>query len=165
MNENDLVIRTMREDDLNEVAILYSKTFNTACPDEKWDNKSSYELIKNCLTLQADLCLIGTINEKIVGGFLAKIKPWWDGNHLFDAEVFVDQDYKNKKIGSTLSKAVYKMALDKYKITSIDLITYSDDGFPLLWYQKLGFELEKKPIMITGNPEDILKKLDEQLTG
>lgn len=103
-----------------------------------------------------------TIDNLIVGGFVAGIKPWWDdGNHLVDGEVFVDFTHHRQKIGAELSKTIYKTALQQYQIISIDLVTFSKNGFPLSWYQKLNFKIDKQLIMIIGDPQTVIKKMEE----
>lgn len=160
MKKEDIIIRLMREEDLEEVAVLYTEIYNRLDIGEKWTKESSYELMNYWLSKQSDLCFVATLGNRIVGGFIAGIKPWWNGNHLIDGEVFVDYNYHKYGIGTELSKVIYKTALDKYKITSIDLVTFNKNGFPLSWYKKLGFEAEKQLIIINGNPEIVIKKLD-----
>jgi aminoglycoside 6'-N-acetyltransferase I len=161
MTKNKLIIRPMREVDLEEAAVLYTNIYDRLDVGEKWTKDTSYQLMKYWFSKLPDICFVAIIDNKIVGGFVAGIKPWWDGNHLIDGEVFVDYDYHKHKIGTELSKVMYKTALDKYKITSIDLSTFSKNGFPLSWYEKLGFKVNKQLIMINGNPGLALKKLGE----
>ncbi|MFH1233580.1 MAG: GNAT family N-acetyltransferase [Patescibacteria group bacterium] len=159
MIKRELIIRPMKEEYLEKVAVLYTEIYAKVDIGEKWTKETSCHLLKYLLLKQPDLCFVALIDNKIVGGFVAGIKPWWGGNHLIDGEVFVDYQYHKNKIGTKLSKAIYKTALDKYKITSIDLVTFSKNGFPLTWYEKLGFKVEKKLIMINGDPKIVMKKL------
>jgi len=161
MTKGKLIIRPMKEEDLEEVAVLYTEIYDKVDIGEKWTKQASQRLIKYWLSKQSDLCFVAIIENKIVGGFVAGIKPWWDGNHLVDGEVFVDYQYHKHKIGTELSKAIYKTAFDKYDITSIDLVTFSKNGFPLSWYEKLGFVVEKKLIIINGDPKIVMQKLGE----
>jgi len=159
--KESLIIRQMKEEDLDEIAILYTDIYDKVDIGEKRTKETSYLLMKYWLSKQKDLCFVAIINDKIVGGFVAGIKPWWDGNHLIDGEIFVDYKYHKHKIGTKLSKVIYETALDKYEITSIDLVTFSKNGFPLSRYEKLGFEKTKQLVMINGNPKEVLNKLVE----
>lgn len=161
MTEGKLIIRPMKKGDLEKVAVLYTEIYDKVDLGEKWTKQASYRFMEYWLLRQSDLCFVAIFENKIVGGFVAGIKPWWDGNHLIDGEVFVDYQYHKHKIGTELSKAIYKTALDKYKIASIDLITFSKNGFPLSWYKNLGFEVEKQLIMIHGDPIVVTRKLGE----
>jgi predicted N-acetyltransferase YhbS len=119
------IIRLMKKKDIEEISILYANVYDSVDIGEKRTKETASNLMNYRLSRQPDLCFIATIDEKIVGGFIAGIKPWWDGNHLVDGEVFVDYAYHKQKIGSKLSKVIYQTALDKYSITSIDLVTFS----------------------------------------
>ena len=162
MKKEKLLIRLMKKDDLNEVAILYANIYTQVDISEKWNEESSYKLMEYWLLKQGDLSFVALINNKIIGGFVAGIKPWWDGNHLVDGEIFVDYDYHKLGIGTKLSKIMYEAAFEKYNITSIDFVTFSKNGFPLSWYDSLGFEIEKELIMISGKPENVLKKIERK---
>ena len=151
----------MKEEDLEEVAVLYTDIYDKVDIGEKWTKSASHQLMKYWLSKQSDLCFVAIIEDKIVGGFVAGIKPWWDGNHLVDGEVFVDYNYHKHKIGTELSKAIYKTALTKYKITSIDFVTFSKNGFPLSWYERLGFKVNRQLVLINGTPKETLKNLGE----
>lgn len=159
MKRDKLQIRVMEEKDFNELAVLYVDIYDKVDIGEKWTKESAYELMKYWFARQGDLGIVAVYDGKIVGGFVAGIKPWWDGNHLVDGEIFVGFDYHKLGIGTELSKAMYKKAIEKYKITSIDLVTFSKNGFPLSWYESLGFEKDSQLIMISGKPEDVIKKL------
>ena len=159
MMTDKLAIRLMNSEDLEAVALLYTNVYDTVDIGEKWTKETSYLLMEYWLARQPDLCFVSTIDNRIVGGFVAGIKPWWDGNHLVDGEVFVDFDYHQQKIGTELSKAIYKTALKKYQITSIDLVTFSKNGFPLSWYKKLNFVIQKQLIIISGDLQSVIKKL------
>ena len=159
MKEESIIIRLMGEEDLDEVAVLYTDIYDRLDIGEKWTTKTSRDLMSYWLSKQPDLSFVATRNNKIVGGFTGGIKPWWDGNHLVDGEVFVDYNYHKQGIGSKLSKVIYKTALEKYDIASIDLTTFSKNGFPLSWYKSLGFEENEFLKIISGRAKNVLKNL------
>ncbi len=154
-----VVIRMMTEKDLNEVATVFTEAYDEADIGERWTHKTSYFLMEYWLLKQPDLCFVATVENKIVGGFVSGIKPWWDGNHLIDGEIFVDPAYQTCGIGLKLSKVMYQTALEKYKITNISFVTFSRNNFPLRWWRKLGFTIETHLILIDADPKEVLKKL------
>ncbi len=159
MSRNKFKIRQMKKADLTEVALLYKDVYDKVDIGENWDESSAYELMSYWFTKQPDMCFVATVDDVIVGGFVAGIKPWWDGNHLVDGELFVDFNYQRQKIGNHLLQACIDKALEKYKITNLDAVTFSKNGFPLSLYKKMGFKIERSLILINADPETVLKNL------
>ena len=111
---------------------------------------------------QPDLAFVAESNKKIVGAFVSAIKPWWDGNHLFDGEVFVHPDYQKQGIASKLSITLYEKALKKYKVVGFDAYTFKKTKFPLSWYLSQGFIQNEDWTMISGDVKFILSKLKKK---
>ena len=158
-----LVIRNIDEIDLVSLAKLYVKVYSNLDVGEKWDYQSAYKLLFYWFKRQPDLCFLAEYNGVIVGAFVAGIKPWWDGNHLFDGEVFIDPAYQMKGIGTELSKVIYRTAIDKYDAKYFDAITFSDKTHPLSWYKKLGFREIKNWTIITGDLKKVLENLRKKI--
>lgn len=161
MKKGKTIIRLMKNSDLNKVAALYANIYAKVDIGEKWTRATAYKLMKHFLLKQPDLAFIALLNNKIVGGFVAGIKPWWDGNHLVDGEIFVDFNYHKRGIGSELSKAMYAKAIKKYKIAGIDFVTFSKNNFPLKWYKSMGFVVGRELIMINGDANKVMQRLDK----
>lgn len=161
MNKDKIIIRPVEKGDLKSLASLYAEVYTKIDIGEIWTPKKALCLMDYQFTKQSDLFFVALVDKKVVGGFMANMKPWWDGNHLVDGEVFVAFKYQKQKIGTRLSQAMYKEALDKYDIVSIDFITFSKNGFPLGWYERLGFETEKQFILINGKPKKTLEELEK----
>lgn len=152
-------IRRIEKRDLNELAEIYAETYHDFDVGEKWDVKSAHALLEYWLKRQADLCFLVEYNKRIVGAFVAGVKPWWDGNHLIDGEIFIHPDYQNKGIGKKLSEHMYKTALNKYHVVRFDTYTFKMKPFPLSWYKSQGFEEIKEWAMISADLKDVLKNL------
>ena len=88
------------------------------------------------------------------------LKPWWDGNHLEDGEIFVIKKYQHQGIASLLMKALCIYALDKYNATILEAHTYKDEnGFPLNWYKRLGFRIMDDLKIINGDIKEVIQRL------
>ncbi|MBI4150275.1 GNAT family N-acetyltransferase, partial [Candidatus Woesearchaeota archaeon] len=105
--------------------------------------------------------LAAELSGRLVGAFVAGIKPWHDGNHLTDGELFVDPDYQKQGIGSLLSIAMCQKALRKYHATRFDAITFSDRDFPLTWYRDQGFKEVRNWTIISGDIKEVLHHLQK----
>ena len=157
MGMEEIKIRLIRHNELREAAKVYAKAFNNSNVGEEWTEESAFRLLNCLIKKQEDLSFIG----EIVGGYFATIKPWWDGNHLTDAELFVNPSYQKLGVGKKLCIKMYETALDKYKISIVEASTFKNKAFPLSWHKKVGFQESKDLILIDGNPKEILKNLKD----
>jgi len=48
------------------------------------------------------LAFLAEVNGKIAGGICGIIKPWWDGNHLVETELFLRPEFQRQKVGTGL---------------------------------------------------------------
>ena len=152
-------IRHMRKRDLSTLSVGYVRAYEIYSKWERWDKEAAYRLFEYWLKRQPDLAFVAECDKVVVGAFVAGIKPWWDGNHLVDGELFVDPEYQKKGVGKALLRAVLEEAIRKYGAVVWEAITFKETGFPLSWYTKLGFGEIKGLTIIGGNVKDALKKL------
>ncbi|MFH0869877.1 MAG: GNAT family N-acetyltransferase [archaeon] len=156
---NDLKIRQMKRTDLKELSRLYVKVYVCFDVGERWDIKSAHALLLHWFKRQPDLCFVAELKGRLAGAFVTGIKPWCDGNHLFDGEVFVDPDVQAKGIGTELSIAVYEKAVKKYKAVCFEATTFKLKKHPLSWYKSLGFKEVDYLTLISGDLKEALGKL------
>lgn len=156
----EIKIRKIKKEDLKKLAKIYSITYSNPDYDigEKWDNKTAYKMLKNIFEKQPDLAFLAEDNKKIIGGFLVSVKPWWDGNHLVDGEIFIHPKYQKTGIGTNLSKTMFNYAKKKYKVIKWDTFTFKDQ-YPLKWYKSLGFTEIKEWVMISADINEVINKL------
>jgi len=154
-----LNIRSSKKSDFKTLAKIYVKAYNPLNIGEEWDNESAEKLLRHLYNDQPDLTFTAEYKGKIVGLINAIVKPWWDGNHLTDGELFVDPEYQKKGIGKKLVKYLFKKAKDKYNAVCWDTFTHVVHDHPLIWYKSMGFEIIKEWQMITGNINKVLKNL------
>ena len=156
-----LKIRKIENKDLDYLAEVYNQTYSPDIFDvgERWTKESAHKMLSYWLERNSDLAFLAEEDNKIIAGFFVDVKPWWDGNHLIDGEIFVHPDYQKKGIGTELSKFLYNLAIKRYKAIKFDAFTFKKSDFPLKWYKKQGFKEVKEWIIISGELKKILKKL------
>lgn len=151
-------IRRMRKQDIPQLSPMYVRAYRIYRKWERWNAKAANRLFTYWLKRQPDLAFVAETDGKVVGAFVAGIKPWWDGNHLVDGELVVDPAYQKKGIGRLLLKTMLQNAIDKYDATVWEAITFKKTEFPLKWYKKLGFDEISEWTIIGGNVKEALKR-------
>lgn len=152
-------IRTIHQNDLTALARSYAESYTAARVGEHWSPKKAVELLTYFYTKQRDLFFVALDRDVPVGGCVGIVKPWWDGNHISDGEVFVDPGHQKQGIATELLSAFIRHAMNRYAIVSIDWITFRNKQFPLTWYQRLGFAEIKDWVIISGKPATILSRI------
>jgi GNAT superfamily N-acetyltransferase len=151
----------MKKSDLPQLAKVYTAAYQNFAIGEQWTAKTAIKLMAYWFAKQPDLAFVAEVNKKTVGGFISAIKPWWDGNHLSDGEIFVDPNYQKQGVATKLSIALYEKALKKYRALIFDAFTFKKTKFPLEWYLSQGFVENKDWILISAATKKILAKLEE----
>ncbi len=151
-------IRLVREADLPKLSEIYKAAYNPLNIGENWDSDTALKLMRHLYDEQGDLFFVAE-EEAIVGGIVALVKPWWDGNHLTDGEVFIDPHHQNKGIGTKLINRLFTESLEKYKAISWDTFTHRVHEYPLKWYKSIGFKEIEQWVMITGDIKEVLERL------
>ncbi len=151
-------IRPLKKEELPVVASVYTQSFNQAGIGEEWTQKKAEEFMGWWFKHQHDLFFVAVYKEKLVGGVVAGIKPWWDGQHLVDLELFVHPDFQKQGIGKELVKIILREAIRKYEIVEFECLADKTHEFPLGWYKKTGME-ETSLTHISGKPKKILENL------
>ena len=155
-----LKVRRIVNKDLEKLAEIYNQTYSPYVFDvgERWTKESAYAMLKYWLKREPDLAFLAEYEGKVVGAFFVGVKPWWDGNHLVDGEIFVHPDYQKKGIGTKLLKFMFDYAIEKYNVVRWDTYTVKNK-YPLRWYKSLGFGEIKEWAMISADPKEVLKRL------
>ena len=149
-----------KETDLDIIAEEYANYYANSVLGEKWTKEKAIELFKCFYHQNKDLFFVAYDKDQPVGVVTSVLKPWWDGNHLEDGEIFVVKKYQRQGIASQLMKALCVCAHDKYNATTLEAHTYEDEnGFPLNWYKRLGFKTMDDLKIISGDIKEVIKKL------
>ena len=154
-------IRNATELDIKHLAGVYVAVYEDFDVGEKWTHESAQALMRYWFERQPDLAFVASVPDAagIVGGFFAGIKPWWDGNHLVDGELFVHPDYQRLGIGSTLAAQMFRQAMTRYNAVVVQGCTFRNSAHPLSWYKSLGFNEDKEWTMLSGDPLTVYGKL------
>lgn len=153
-------IRPVSKNDLEKLAEVYTKTYEAFDVGERWTVETALELLEYWFKRQPDLAFLAEDDQEILGGFFAAVKPWWDGVHLVDGELFVHPEHQKKSIGSLLSKKMFTEAIEKHEAKVWDTYTFKNTAHPLSWYKKQGFVENPDWVMISGDLREALEKLN-----
>ncbi|MBP5485881.1 MAG: GNAT family N-acetyltransferase [Alphaproteobacteria bacterium] len=149
-----------KKQDIGTIAGSYADYYSNSVLQEKWTKESATELFEYFYRQNKELFFVAYDNERPIGIITSVLKPWWDGNHLEDGEIFVIPEYRQKGVAKMLLKALFKCAVDKYNATILEAHTYEDEnGFPYCWYKSLGFETIDDWKIISGDIKEIMKKI------
>lgn len=151
--------RSITAEDLPTLAQIYVRSLDAARTDERWTNETAYALLKNWYDRQPDLFFLAETENGMAGAFVVGVRPWWDGNHLVDGELFVDPQHQKHGVASALIRAVLQKAIEKYDPLNWDTYTFNEDAFPLTWYKQLGFQLIEEWVLIRAKVPEVLSKI------
>jgi hypothetical protein len=96
---------------------------------------------------------------KLSGAAWGQVKPWWNGNRMFNFEVFIDTRSQSKGLSKPLLLRLFQQAKRKYKVNTIEVITFSDRAFPLSYYLKLSIASAEQLVLLEGDVSNIVKAL------
>ena len=131
-----ITIRKTKNSDIKTLASIYEQTYNAEKTGEFWDTSKAKALLDFYFNLKTFIGLTALSDKKICGAFFSFIKPWWDGKHLAEGELFIHPKYQNKGIGTQLYLVMMKTAYKRGCIVH-DLRAYKK---PATWYKKIGFK-------------------------
>ncbi len=150
----DLQIRQTKIEDLPELTNIYCKAYDRLEFGENWSVETTKNLLSFYFDLKTFLGITAVANGEIVGAFFSFVKPWHDGNHLGEGELFVDTKYQNQKIGTKLMTEMMRIAKSKdcrvHELVAYDAVAE--------WYKKIGMQNTGLHHM-SGNVEEIIKRL------
>jgi GNAT superfamily N-acetyltransferase len=154
-------IRLVTKNDLNALGAAYVEAFRSVDPTEEWTSEQAIALLNFLLSAQPDLAFLVECDGKIGGGILGIVKPWWDGNHLVETELFLIPEFQSKGVGSRLFRHYLREATRVYDATIIESLTFKDLKFPLSWYVKLGFEVKSDWAVMFGKVRNLLHAVED----
>ena len=155
-----IISHLKKESDLDIIASEYADYYAHSVLGEKWTKEKALELFKYFYNQNNDLFFMAYDGDEPIGVITSVLKPWWDGNHLEDGEIFVLQKYRHGIVAMRLVKTLLTYAVEKYNATILEAHTYEDEkGFPYTLYKKLGFKTLNDLKIVSGNIREVIKKL------
>lgn len=108
---SDINITHATEKDITEIVRIFLSSNNTDKSGAHWTESSAARYIEFWHNRsKPELQLIARLeNGKIAGAFFADLKPLWDGNILWDGELFVCDKYQEKGLGQVFWPTCWKM--------------------------------------------------------
>lgn len=149
-----LIIRKSRRQDIEQLTKVYKRAYGRSKDGEDWSIQRARALLEFYFKLKTFIGLTAIVDSKIVGAFFSFIKPWYDGDHLGEGELFVDPDYQHRKIGMKLFLEM-NMIAKKKGCTIHELIVY---GSIARWYKRLGIK-ESGLKHMQGKIKDIVRRM------
>jgi len=98
ISDESIELRQCTQNDIKEIAELYVEIYRSVNPIEKWVQSSAVKLISYFYKKSYGLFYLATSNKIIVGGIWGQIKPWWNGNKVYNLEVFVKKEFQRQGI-------------------------------------------------------------------
>lgn len=136
-----MIIRDIKNDDLEPCSELYSQVFSSSPWSEKWSKEQAYERLNHFYKSEG---FIGLIAEKqgIRGFVLGNSEPFLDGNWFYLREMCVSQKNQSQGFGTSLLKKL-SAVLSAESVKNIYLAT--ERNIPAArFYEKNGFFQEEK---------------------
>ncbi|WKZ57772.1 MAG: GNAT family N-acetyltransferase [Bdellovibrionota bacterium] len=152
-------IRAASHGDIAPLAAIYVAAFKVVDPSERWTEARAAELLSFFLNAQPRLAFIAEIDGQAIGGICGLLKPWWDGAHLVETEIFVAPESQRRGVGQALLSHFIATAREKHGATIMESITFADLDFPASWYMRLGFKDKVSWRMLHGETETLAKQL------
>ncbi len=155
MLEN-IKIRKTKKSDIKTLSRIYKDVYEAERYGEKWNVKKAETLLRFYFNQKTFIGLTALYEGKVCGAFFSCVKPWWDGDHLAEGELFIGPRYQKKGIGTELYAAMMKTAYQKGCIIH-ELVAYKK---PSEWYKKIGFK-ETELKYLSGNIKEIITRLSK----
>lgn len=152
-------IRLLRESDVPAVAAVYARAFNALELGEEWSQEAAEGLMGYWYKHQPDL-FFAAFDESgnVLGAIVFGIKPWWNGPHLTDGELFVDPDHQGRGVAKSLLRKEIQEAVRLHEIVEIEAIADREHAFPIGWYDRIGIR-QTGLAHIAGDPQEVLRNL------
>lgn len=134
-------IRDLKMHHLEECAELFVKTFNEEPWNEKWPLD---KVVKRLVDYYRSSGFKGSLyfeEDKIIGVILGNKEQWFDGEHFYIKEFYVDSSTQGKGIGKKLI-AKFEEELKEERISLVQFWTLKGSRAQE-FYKKLGYEVSE----------------------
>jgi len=159
-----ITFKEVQEKDLEILASLYSIIYLNIEANETWTYETALSYIQYFYHHQPDLFICAYDDDIPIGAIMSTLKPYYDGMHLSNLDIFISEDYRDQNIGKKLLEMHLELANAKYDASHIDTIinkNISDDS--LNWCRDVGLEINADLIILHSNLDNCLKRIREEL--
>ena len=166
MADNKLhLVHWIQNEDLPAISEAYARYYSESVLHEPWTAEKVADLLRYSSTKQPDLFFAAYDEQGAPEGFiLSFVRPFSDGNHLVDTEVFVDPTLPLARRSFAAKGLIVKLletAIRDVHAMAIGGFAYeNENGFPLNMYQKMHMTEDRDLKMIVGSIPEILKKIE-----
>lgn len=161
-----LTFKEVEEKDLSILASLYSIIYLNTRISESWNYDTALSYMNYFYHYQPDLFICAYDDNIPIAAIMSTLKPYYDGLHLTETELFVSEDYRNQNIEKKLLEMHFELAIAKYDASYIDVITYINNfDNPLDWYKKIGLNPVSNLVVLHGDLENCLEKIKDSLNS
>jgi ribosomal protein S18 acetylase RimI-like enzyme len=128
------------------IADLYVRVFNGAPWHDAWTIDRAHQRLDETLRSPNAFGWVACREDIPVAAVLGVIEPWYDGDHAYIKECFVDTMQQRQGIGRSLMEAAER-ALRARAVAKMYLLT-ERDGTAFAFYQALGFAPSRRMTML-----------------
>ena len=163
------LVHWIQNEDIASISDAYARYYRESVIHEPWTPEKVADLLRYSCTKQPDLFFAAYDEEGKPEGFvLSFVRPFSDGNHLVDTEVFVDPRLslaRRSFAAKELTVKLLETAVRDVHVMAIDGFAYEDEnGFPLNMYQKMHMVEDRDLKMFTANISEFLTRIEKELT-
>lgn len=156
-SNNMITFSLVQKKDIPVLADIYARAFNTQW--EAWNKKTSKAIIEYRYAKKIKLKV--AYKGKIIWALFSDVKPLFNGNILNDGDIFIDPEFQKLWIGRWLFLYGMQYAKKKFNVVGWDFYTFKN-SFQYKRYKRIGFSPSKKRVMMSGNIDDVLKKMKQR---
>lgn len=146
-------IQPIKKQDYETILDIYTRAYVAMW--EKWEKEQIREFVYFLLKRKIKVKFV--LDNTIIWGFIAEVKPRYEWNMLFDPELVIDSEYQKQWYGTILLKKVLKVVEKKYKVKTLVWFTFKN-SFHIHRYKKLWINPSNDRQMLYWDIKDIIKK-------
>lgn len=146
----------MKKKELNCVTKLLVDAFIKEKKTKRWSVNAANKYINIIYRISKDVCFVAVEGNEIIGISLNEIWPEHEREILKLSMLVVNEKYRNKKVASKLIKKTITKANKKYDVEDVELGVETITNFPVMWFEKIGFNKKENYEILKGKILEII---------
>ena len=132
---NQIMIRTITSEDLEDCARLYVKVFSEWPYEEAWCITQAHHYLSRFWKFDPEHCLLALDKDDVIGAMFGYCYPWQDRINYYMQELFVDPDQRRSGHGRRLVRHL----LDKLGESDVSMSLIANEATPAAaFYEEFG---------------------------